>query len=35
LRTGIFNVADVTLIVGVLGILLIPHLRGAKTVGLE
>jgi Signal peptidase (SPase) II len=34
-RTGIFNVADVTLIIGVLGLLLAPHLRRSRTVGLR
>jgi signal peptidase II len=35
IRTGIFNVADVTLIIGVSGLLLAPCLNRSKTVGLE
>ena len=32
LRTGIFNLADVTLILGVLGLLLVPHLLKSRKV---
>jgi signal peptidase II len=35
IRTGIFNLADVTLILGVLGLLLAPHLLGSRSVRLK